>query len=281
MNRALASFLGGLLLAATSSTADRVNLTDMGFSVWVPSGWQLQNVETTDTFREYRLEDTTLLSDASGLRHSGVISLRAYSGAMTGYPGSTDPTQWILDDAEAWSIYLSTTPLSGQLIIDDTTAMSGLFARTVYGWSLQAEGDSVLADYVQVTGSGDVGWEFWIESDTTDMDSSAIPTYLPILDSIQLNTATTVLPPTGIGPHRFSGATSQALSAVGGALRIRASQQPQVEVMDLMGRTLRGSLSGKGDGIWSWRPLHARPGTILVRVHADGSILARRLVLDP
>jgi hypothetical protein len=178
-------------------------------------------------------------------------------------------------------LYISTAPLSGYLYLDDQTYVSGLFAREVYGWSLQAAGDSVLSDYVLVTGQGDVGWEFWVESDTTDMDSAATHTYLPILDSIQVNSATYALPPTGIVPRPSRGSIAQSISAVGGALRIRASREPQVEAMDLMGRVLPGSLAADGDGIWSWRPLAGRTGTILARVHADGSVWARRLVLDP
>lgn len=279
----VAALVGGVLLSVAGAGADFTTLSDMGISVWVPSGWELQNVESTDTTRLYLLDDTTFLSDASGRRHSGAIYLQARSGVKAEYSAYPNPArQWVLNEGEAWNLYITTAPYGGfTLGIDDTTQVSGLFAWEVYGQSLQTVGDSVMSDYVLITAHGDVGWEFWAESDTTDMDSAVASTYSVILDTIEVDTTVSVLPPAGIATRSAKGALSQALSAVGGRLRIRASAKPQVEAMDLMGRSIAGTLSSGGDGIWYWRPRAARTATILARVRADGSVWARRLVLDP
>ena len=281
MKRVPTSLLGAFLLLASAVSAGRVTLTDMGVSVWVPSGWQLQNEETTDTSRTYLLDDTTVLATSTTRRHLGSILLQVKSGVLASEAGFPDPTrQWVKDEGDAWSLSISTAPLGGLFFLDDTTLLSGLFAREVYGQSLQAVGDSVLTTFVRTTANGDVGWDFWAQSDTSDADT-AINTYVALLDSIQVDASVSVLPPTGIRVRSASGPLSQALSAFGGALRIRSAMEPRVQAMDLLGRAVPGMVVSGGDGMWIWRPRSERRGAILARVGVDGAVLSRQLVLDP
>ena len=286
MKRLTAPFLGALLLLASAPRANRVTLSDMGISVWVPSGWVLQNMVTTDSTREYWLDDTILTSTITQ-RHSGHISLSAHWGALVG-SGST--RQWVLDEGDIQSLLISTAPLGGTVFLDDAMTVSGLFAREVFGQSLQAtydsvrnvwvRADSVRTTYVRCTAHGDVGWDFSVESDTSDADT-AMTTYAAILDSIQVDTTVNALPPSGIRAHDARRSVSQALSAVGGTLRIQSAAEPRGEAMDLLGRAGPGSVVSAGDGIWLWRP-NARPrASILTRVRLDGTVQPRRLVLDP
>ena len=277
MKRLTAPLLGGLLLLASAACANRVTLSDMGLSIWVPSGWELQNLVSNDSTREYLLDDTTILTSTSTRRHSGSISLKVQWGALV---GTTSTRQWVLDEGDSWSLSISTAPLGGVLFLDDTMVVDRLFAREVYGRSLQAVGDSVRTTYVRCTAHGDVGWDFWAESDTTDADT-AMASYAAILDSIQIDSTVTSIPAAGIRVSSARKPLSQALSAVGGTLRIQSAAEPRVEAMDLLGRAVPGSVVSAGDGIWLWRP-NARPrASILTRVRLDGTVQTRRLVLDP
>jgi len=285
MKRISASLAVALLILPSAGFAERVSLTDMGISVWVPSGWELQNVGTTETSRTYLLDDTSTVLSSVTRRHSGAIYLQSQSGASGGMsPGSvaadSSTRQWVMNEGDVWSLIVSTAALGGYPYWDDTTLVSGLFAREVYGRSLDAVGDSVLTTFVRATANGDVGWDFWAQSDTSDADT-AINTYVGLLDSIQVDLSVTVLPPTAIRVRSVRGPLSQALSSVGGALRIRAASQPVVEVMDLLGRSVPGTVVSAGDGIWIWKPRAERMGALLARVRADGAVLTRHLVLDP
>jgi hypothetical protein len=236
----------------------------------------LVNEELTDTNRIWHLYDTTITAQGTR-RHNGDILLEAQSGV--GAQTDSAAEQWTKNEGESWNLYVLTAPLGGVVYKNDSTYMGGLFAWEVYGQSLDSAGDSVLTTYARTTAHGDVGWDFWVQSDTSEADT-AIATYVGLLDSLQLDTTVTTLP-TGIQAHAPRKPLSQALGSVGGALRIQATRVDRLDVMDLMGRAVPGRLSASGDGIWLWRPASPRIATVFARVQADGEVWTRRLVLEP
>ena len=275
MRRIAALLVGGLLLLASNPRADWVAVPGEGVTAWVPAGWVLVNEELTDTTRIWHLYDTTVTAQGTR-RHNGDILLEAQSGV--GAQSDSAAEQWIQNEGESWYLYVLTAPLGGVVYQNDSTFVAGLFAWEVYGESLDSAGDSVLTTFSRTTAHGDVGWDFWVQSDTSDADT-AIATYAGLLDSLQLDTTVTSLP-TGIKTSPMRWSHSQVLSSVGGSLRIQAARVDRVEVIDLMGRNIPGTLA-PGNGVWSWRPNSERTATVFARVQADGEVWTRRLVLEP
>ncbi|HXP90047.1 MAG TPA: hypothetical protein VN931_03850 [Fibrobacteria bacterium] len=275
MRRIATLLVGGILLLASHPRADWVVVPGEGVTAWVPAGWVLVNEELTDTTRIWHLYDTTITAQGNR-RHNGDILLEAQSGV--GAQTDVAAEQWVQNEGESWDLYVQTAPLGGVVYQNDSTLVGGLFAWEVYGESLDSAGDSVLTTFARTTAHGDVGWDFWVQSDTSDADT-AIATYAGLLDSLQLDTTVTSLP-TGIRARSAPGLRSNALSSIGGSLRIQALHLDRVEVMDLMGRMVPGTLH-PGNGEWSWRPNSERTTTVFARVQADGEVWTRRLVLEP
>jgi hypothetical protein len=275
MRRIATLLVGGSLLLASNPRADWVAVPGEGVTAWVPSGWALVNEETTGTTRIWHLYDTTITAKGTR-RHNGDILLEASSGV--GAQTDSAAEIWTQNEGESWNLYISTAALGGVVYTNDSTYIGGLFAWEVYGQSLDSAGDSVLVTLARTTANGDVGWDFWVQSDTSDADT-AIATYASLLDSLQLDTTVTSLP-SGIETHSTHRWHSPAISSVGGSLRIQATHVERVDVMDLMGRMVPGTLH-PGNGVWSWRPNSQRPVTVFARVQADGEAWTRRLVLEP
>jgi hypothetical protein len=275
MRRILALLAGGILLLASSPRADWVAVPGEGVTALVPSGWVLVNEEITDTTRIWHLYDTTITAQGTR-RHNGDILLEASSGV--GAQTDAQAEQWVVNEGYSWYLYIVTAPLGGLIRANDSTYLGGLFAWEAFGESLDSAGDSVQTTYALTTAHGDVGWDFWVQSDTSDADT-AMNTYAGLLDTLQLDTTVTSLP-TGIHPRSTHGSRFHALSSVGWSLRIQATHVDRVDVMDLMGRRVQGTLQ-PGNGVWSWKPNSERPATVFARVQADGEVWTRRLVLEP
>lgn|GEM_PF-1448031 len=276
MKRVVGLLVATVALLSPSPRADWVAVPGEGVTAWVPAGWALVNEEVTDTTRIWHLYDTTIT--AQGIRrHSGDILLEAASGV--GAQTDAQAEQWTVNEGYAWYLYIVTAPFGGVIKANDSTYVGGLFGWEAFGTSLDSAGDSVLTTYALTTAHGDVGWDFWVQSDTSDADT-AMNTYAGLLDSLQLDTNVTTLP-TGIQAHAPRKQLSQALASIGGTLRIQATRVDRVEVVDLMGRSVPGRLFSGGDGIWLWRPDSPRMSTVFARVGADGDVWTRRMVLGP
>jgi len=278
MNRFLTS-IGFSLLLTLPASAGRVDLPEAGASVWLPSGWRAQNLETTDSSRLYMIDDTLLSATGLQARHGGVIMLQAKSGVYTSGLSTHD---WVQSEGDGWAYMIEYSSLLGALLVNDSTYWDGLYAREVYGMYRNSLTDSATTMMVRSTAQGDLGWEAWFQADTADADT-AVRTYAALLDSIHLDTSLSVLPATGIEIRSSVRATGRnLLTSAGDALRIASRTQPQVDVFDVQGHPVSGVLAARMDGFWYWTPTsRSRSGLLVARARVDGVSSTQRLVLKP
>lgn len=278
MNRPL-NWIGLSLALCLPAFGARLSLPEAGASIWIPSGWRAQNLETTDTSRLYMIDDTALGSAGTEMRHGGVVLLQAKSGVYTSGMSTRD---WVRSEGDSWAYMIEYSSLLGALLVNDSTYWDGLYTREVYGIYQNSLSDSATTMMLRTTAQGDLGWEAWFQADTADADT-AVRTYAAILDSIRLDTSLTMLPVTGIQTRsQARTAGRNLLTSSGSSLRIASRMQPLVEVFDVQGRPVPGLLARGADGFWYWTPATgARSGILLARARVEGVSSTRRLVAKP
>lgn len=253
-------FAGACLMVATAFAA-RVAPTDLGLSVWVPSGWALESLGGESDFRMYAMYDT------SGA-HGALVFFEVQSGIYA--EGTT--REWIKAEALTRG-YMIEGGCFGSLFADDSMRVDGAFAREVYGQSADCdEGSSNLLSemkdrYYRVTGYGNIGWVISFEGDTADVDTAA-NTYLDILDSVKLDLSFQSIPPVGVKYRHVAAAAARKIVSDGSGIRMDLGTDvaPQIQVLDLRGRVLHGSIVSNGGGVWSWRPERFSGGTVAIRI---------------
>jgi len=267
-----ALFAGLAALIATSHAA-RVQPSDLGLSIWVPSGWQLSSEGGDSEFRLYTLYDTTGT-------HAALFQLEANSGAIAA--GGADT--WVRDEALTRG-YMIEGSCYGSLLSDDSATINGYYTREVYGRAATCDSGSttLLSDiqdrFSRIKAFGDIGWVMSFEGDTTDVDSAA-STYLSILDSIQPDPRFQTIP-VGIKSFHKRMRSGHRIStdSKGLTMDLQVEQRPDIEVMDLNGRILSGQISSQGGGMWAWRPDAIHQGMVVVRVRSGSSLWMDRAVL--
>lgn len=255
------SLLAGACLMAATSFASRVAPADLGLSVWVPSGWALENLGGEADFRMYAMYDT------SGA-HGALVFFEVQSGITD--DGTT--REWIKAEALTRG-FLIEGGCFGTLLADDTMLVDGVFAREVYGQSADCdEASSTLLSemkdrYYRVTGYRNMGWVVSFEGDTADVDTAA-NTYLDILDSVRLDLSFQSIPPVRVGDRRVAPATARKIVSQGNTIRmdLGTELEPRIQVVDLRGRVLHGKIVSNGGGAWSWRPEGFAGGTVAIRI---------------
>ena len=260
MNK-IRSLVAGACLLVGASFAARVAPTDLGLSVWVPGGWSLESLGGESDFRMYAMYDT------SGA-HGAMVFFEVKSGIHA--EGST--REWIKAEALTRG-YLIEGGCFGTLLADDTMLVDGAFAREVYGRSADCDTTSsaLLSDmkdrYHRVTGFSDVGWVVSFEGDTPDVDTAA-NTYLGILDSVKLDLSFQSIPPLGVKYRHVAAAPARKIVSDASGIRMDLGTEiePQIQVLDLRGRVLHGSIVSNGGGVWSWRPEGFSGGTVAIRI---------------
>ena len=271
LSRAL---FAGLVALMSSSHADRVKPSDLGLSVWVPSGWILSNEGGDTEFRLYTLYDTTG-------NHLALFQLEANTGAIA----AGGATQWVRDEALVRG-YLIEGSCYGSLLSDDSATLNGYYTREVYGRAATCDsGSTTLLSNLQdrfsrIQAAGDIGWVMTFEGDTADVDTAA-STYLTILDSMQLDPAFQTIPQVGIKSiHRRAPSGHRISTDLQGlTMDLQEDRRPEVQVMDLNGRILSGNVVSLGDGRWTWRPEAPHQGMVVVRIRSGSSQWMDRAVL--
>lgn len=246
---------------AATSFAERVVPADLGLSVWVPSGWALENLGGESDFRIYAMYDTTGA-------HGALVFLEVQSGITN--DGTT--REWIKAEALTRG-YLIEGGCFGTLLADDTMRVDGVFAREVYGRSADCdEASSTLLSemkdrYFRITGNGGIGWVVSFEGDTADVDTAA-NTYLDILDSVRLDLSFQTIPPVRVGDRHVASPMASKIVSQGNTIRMDLGTEiePGIQAVDLRGRVLHGKIVSNGGGAWSWRPEGFAGGTVAIRI---------------
>lgn len=270
----LKALLSGLLVLIATSHAERVQPSDLGLSIWVPSGWLLTNEGGDEEFRLYTLYDTTG-------NHGALFQLEAISGANSAGGAET----WVRDEAMVRG-FLIEGSCYGTLLSDDSAIFDGYYAREVYGRAATCDsGSEALLSELQdrfsrIMAAGDIGWVLTFEGDTADVDTAA-GTYLSILDSIRLDPGFQVIPQVGVHPRRVGGRVDRRIYAdrEGFGIDLRTERAPEIHVFDLNGRKLSGRIVFLGDGRWAWRPETSQGGMVVVRIRSGSSQWMDRAVL--
>lgn len=268
------ALLSGLLLLIATAQAERVQPSDLGLSIWVPSGWLLTNEGGDEEFRLYTLYDTTG-------NHGALFQLEAISGANSAGGAET----WVRDEAMVRG-FLIEGSCYGILLSDDSATINGYYAREVYGRAATCDsGSEALLSELQdrfsrIMAAGDIGWVLTFEGDTADVDTAA-GTYLSLLDSMRLDPSFQVIPQVGIHAPRTGGRVIHRIHAdrTGFRVDLRTERTPEMHVTDLNGRKLSGQVVFVGDGQWAWRPNTPHGGMVVVRIRSGSSQWMDRAVL--
>ncbi len=246
---------------SAASFATRLAPADLGLSVWVPTGWALENLGGDNDFRTYAMYDTTGT-------HGGLVFFEVQSGITN--DGTT--REWIKAEALTRG-YMIEGGCFGTLLADDTMLVDGVFAREVYGQSADCDETSstLLSEmkdrYYRVTGYRNIGWVVSFEGDTADVDTAA-NTYLDILDSVNLDLSFQSIPPVGVKARQVAPALAGKIVAAGPGIRLDLGTdvEPRIQVVDLRGRIVHGRIVSNGGGVWSWRSEGHAGGTVAIRI---------------
>jgi hypothetical protein len=265
--------IAGLFALLSASQAARVQPSDLGISIWVPSGWLLSSEGGDSGFRLYTLYDTTG-------NHAALFMLEANSGAVAA--GGAE--QWVRDEALVRG-YLIEGSCYGRLLSDDSTTINGFYTREVHGHAATCDYDSqVLLTELQdrfsrIMAFGDIGWVMTFEADTADADT-AFKTYRTLLDSMRIDPSFQSLPPVGVrSRQRFDGRPRIIADRGGLEISLGSGTRPEIFVSDLFGRGLSGKLSALEEGRWAWRPESSHQGMVVVRIRSGSSRWMDRAVL--
>lgn len=260
---------------AATSTGTRVEPSDLGLSLWVPSGWVLSNEGGLSDFRLYSMIDTTGA-------HAALFQFEVYSGVAA----SGSAKAWVKDEALVRS-YILQGQCYGEVLTEDTMLVDGAYARKLYGRSADCDSasnqllSSIKARYFRITGYGDFGWVMSFEVDTADLRSSSSE-YLSILDSVKLDLGFSNIPPVGVKYRQTTprlGVRRMGVDANGLRLELGSATIPDIEVADLRGRVLSGRIVSMGDGVWGWRSNGLSPGMVVVRVRSGSANWMDKAVL--
>lgn len=270
----LKALFSGLLVLIATSQAERIQPSDLGLSIWVPSGWLLTNEGGDAEFRLYTLYDTTG-------NHGALFQLEATSGANAA--GGAE--QWVRDEAMVRG-FLIEGSCYGTLLSDDSATLDGYYIREVYGRAATCDSGSeeLLSElqdrFSRIMAVGDIGWVMTFEGDTADVDTAA-STYLSLLDSMRADPAFQAIPQVGVHPRRAGGRPRHRISTDRKGLQVdlQTERTPEFLVSDLNGRKLSGQVVSLGGGRWAWRPEEPHQGMVVVRIRSGSSQWMDRAVL--
>lgn len=263
-----------VFLVASAAQAGRVALSDMGLSVLVPTGWNLEylppvNGDTARSPRMYWMYNTANVERAN-------FYFEAWNGV-----NDLGARSWVTEEGWVRSLNIQ-GQLYNELYLDDSVKQDGLFAWRVYGRYAQLGADSLpdkwIDEYSRSTAYGDIGWVVSFEGDTSDVDTAG-PTYTKILDSVKIDRSFQTLPKVGL-KFPASSRSRQTLRATGQAVEIFGVASPTVRAADILGRRVDGDLERTIDG-WLWKPRALRPGIVQLRVLGSGRDESLRAVFRP
>lgn len=265
-------FAATLLLAFSATQAARTTLSDIGLSVYVPTGWSLSylasSASDTESTRMYVMINQANTERAvftfEAFDHASTLGTRAWT-TLTGY---------------AESLNIQGYPYS-IVYIDDSVKQDGLFAWRVYGryGDFDAAGLplGVVDRYSRSFANGDIGWVISFEGDTADIDTAG-PSYTKILDSVKVDLNFQALPLQHRGRSKQAG--YHPVRITGTSLAIDGESQPIVRASDLLGRRIQGDLARTAEG-WLWTPRSLHPGVVQLRILGIGRDESLRAVLRP